>query len=284
MKGYLENSFNFLLSDELNLYYCGKRVKTLDHSYGPEVRQHYLLMYCVDGTAVCKKDDDEISFGAHDLYVMFPNEKIHYEVNKNSLWTISWVGVYGKFAYEIFDKIGVTPENPVFKISDFEKVSDLYEKIYNYSFSDNLNDKVHVISLLYRLFTEFIPDNKLKQKIDYVSEATNIIDYNYDKNISVEDIAKKLYINPCYLSRIFKEEKKISVKQYITEKRITRAKQMLETGAFSVGIVSASVGISDPLYFSRLFKKYTGVSPKDYSNQHRWNLQTGRPKHTTKGA
>ena len=198
---------------------------------------------------------------------MFPNEKIHYTVDKDSLWTISWVGVYGKFAYEIFNKIGVTPKNPVFKISNFETVSDLFEELYIHSFSEKLNDKIHITSLLYRLFSEFIPDNDSKQKIDYVAEAAHIIDYNYNKNITVEDIAKKLYINPCYLSRMFKEEKKISVKQYIIEKRISRAKQMLESGNTSVNIVASSVGISDPLYFSRLFKKYTGFPPKVYAQK-----------------
>lgn len=33
------------------MYYCGRRIETVDHSYGPEVREHFLLMYCVQGKA-----------------------------------------------------------------------------------------------------------------------------------------------------------------------------------------------------------------------------------------
>lgn len=274
---YYENTFSFPISEELNMYYCGKRIKTPHHSYGPEIRTYFLIIFIKEGTGTLHSTPEEIHLNPGHIFVMFPNEKIHYTVDKDSLWTISWVGVYGKFAYEIFNKIGVTPKNPVFKISNFEKISDLFEELYMHSFSENLNDKIHIVSLLYRLFSEFIPDNDSNKKINYVLEATNIIDYNYDKNITVEDIAKKLYINPCYLSRMFKEEKNISIKQYLTEKRISRAKQMLETENIPINIIAASVGIYDSLYFSRLFKKYTGFSPKKYVHEKKKSNLSSQP-------
>ena len=66
---------------------------------------------------------------------------------------------------------------------------------------------------------------------------------------------------------MFKEEKNISIKQYLTEKRISRAKQMLETENIPINVIASSVGIYDSLYFSRLFKKYTGFSPKIYARE-----------------
>lgn len=261
---YFENTFSYTNSDELNMYYCGKRIKTPNHSYGPEIRTYFLIVLIKEGSGTLLSSPEKIPLTPGHIFVMFPNEKIHYTVDKNSVWTISWIGVYGKFVYDLFEKIGITPENPILKVPDFEKTANIFNELYDYSFSDKLNDKIRIISLLYRLFSEFIPDDDSKYKIDYVREATNIIDYNYDKNITVEEIAKKLYINPCYLSRLFKSKKNISVKQYISEKRINRAKEMLKSSNVPINIVASSVGIYDSLYFSRLFKKHTGFSPSQY--------------------
>ena len=156
---FLENTFNFILPQELNMYYCGKRIRTPNHSYGPEIRTYFLIIYIKEGSGTLLSTPEKIPLTPGHIFVMFPNEKIHYTVDKDSLWTISWIGVYGNFAYKIFDKMGVTPENPVFKISNFETVSDLFEELYIHSFSEKLNDKIHITSLLYRLFSEFIPDN-----------------------------------------------------------------------------------------------------------------------------
>lgn len=261
---YFENTFSYTNSDELNMYYCGKRIKTPNHSYGPEIRTYFLIVLIKEGSGTLLSSPEKIPLTPGHIFVMFPNEKIHYTVDKNSVWTISWIGVYGKFVYDLFEKIGITPENPILKVPDFEKTANIFNELYDYSFSDKLNDKIRIISLLYRLFSEFIPDDDSKYKIDYVREATNIIDYNYDKNITVEEIAKKLYINPCYLSRLFKSKKNISIKQYICEKRINRAKEMLKSSNVPINIVASSVGIYDSLYFSRLFKKHTGFSPSQY--------------------
>ncbi len=264
MKGYLENSFNFLLSDELNLYYCGKRVKTLDHSYGPEVRQHYLLMYCVDGTAVCKKDDDEISFGAHDLYVMFPNEKIHYVTPTGSYWTSWWVGVYGSLTDTLMEMLGVTKDNPFIHIRDNYTMECLMKEIYDTSLNSDASSKMKCISLLYELFSFLMKDAGSTYKSDIISDAQNLIEHNLSGQISVADLAEKLGINPSYLTRIFKQKHSKSPKDYILDHKIKRAKELLKNTDVSVTDIARSVGFDDPLYFSRLFKKRTTLTPTKY--------------------
>lgn len=47
----LENKFSFLYANELNMYYCGKRIQTSHHSYGPEIRTHYLIVLIHEGHA-----------------------------------------------------------------------------------------------------------------------------------------------------------------------------------------------------------------------------------------
>ena len=259
-----ENTFIYSASKDLNMYYCGKRIKSACHSYGPEIRTHFLVVYIKEGYGTLLSSPKKLRLSPGQIFVMFPNEKIHYKVDENSLWTISWIGIYGNLAYDFFEKTGLTPENPLIKLNKPLITENIFEEIYNKSFSDKTADKINVISLIYKFFSLLTEGQESKYNINYIEEAIHIIDYNYDKNISVKSIAKNLFINPSYLSRIFKKEKGITLKEYILHKKINRAKELLTYEDIPISMVSNSVGISDALYFSRIFKKKTGLSPNEY--------------------
>ena len=58
----------------------------------------------------------------------------------------------------------------------------------------------------------------------------------------------------------------MSPKQYLLNKRLTRAKELLKETNASVFEIANSVGYDDQLYFSRIFKKHIGISPTEYKN------------------
>lgn len=259
-----ENIFSYPEPKDLNMYYCGKRIKTPNHSYGPEVREHFLIVYIKEGTGTLLSSREKIPLVPGSILVMFPNEKIHYIVEKKSLWSISWVGIYGNLVYGFFDKLGITPEKPVFRPENPGRIESIFEEIYNNSFSDTPDDRLKMIGLLYEFFFCIMSEGRIKTNKNYINEILNIIEYNYDKNISIESLAKSVFVNPSYLSRIFKEEKGITLKEYIINKKIERVKELLINDRVSIKMAANSVGITDSLYFSRIFKKKTGMSPSEY--------------------
>ncbi len=264
-----ENTFSYSGSRELNMYYCGKRLSSLNHSYGPEVRRHFLVVYIKEGSATLLSHKGKPRLNAGNLFVMFPNEEIHYVVDEGSPWTISWVGIYGDAVYNLFSDAGITPENPIKDVKNIgHALSSIFEGIYQLSFSIKQFDKLSIVSLLYQFFSVLISDNTSKPSIDYVQEAARLIDYNFDKNITVENIADRLFINKSYLCRMFKSQKGITPKEYLIKKRLDRASFLLKNSSVSVNTIALSVGLSDPLYFSRIFKKYTGISPSQYRQEH----------------
>lgn len=263
-----ENTFSYPFSRELNMYYCGKRISTLNHSYGPEVRRHFLVLYIKEGSATLLSHEGKPKLCAGSIFVMFPNEKIHYIVDEGSPWTISWVGIYGDAVYNLFASAGITPQNPIKSVKNVgHNISSIFEEIYQLSFSMEQFDKLSIISRLYQFFSVLISDNAVKPSIDYVEEAARLLSYNFDKNITVESIADRLFINKSHLCRIFKAKKGITPKEYLIKKRLDRAAFLLNNSNVSVNTIALSVGISDPLYFSRIFKKHTGLSPSQYRQQ-----------------
>ena len=250
---------------DIGMYYCGKRIDTKNHEYGPEIRNHYLFVLVNKGKAVMYQDK-KINFGKHDLLIMLPNERIHYKALGD--WSISWLGLYGETVDKFIKNIGITPDNPIIHVSFYNELYNIMEKIYNISKDLSLSSKFSATGLIYEFFSVLIQNSNIKKdNINLIKTAIRIIDYNYSTTITVEQIAKLLSLNTSYFSRIFSEQVGIPPKQYILNKRLDRAKELLiETNA-SIFEIANSVGYDDQLYFSRIFKRKTTLSPIEYRKQ-----------------
>ena len=99
---------------------------------------------------------------------------------------------------------------------------------------------------------------------DLIRQAQEYIDSHFHKDMSLDDISRELNISPYYFSKLFKEETGENFVEYVTGRRMERAKQLLKIPDKSIKEICAEVGYSDPNYFSRIFRKYQGVSPTEY--------------------
>lgn len=123
-----------------------------------------------------------------------------------------------------------------------------------------------------RYITEFLlaaiklrTQHSAGQYKDILTRAVKYIDNNYtDENISLSGIAKEVNISANYLSAEFSQEMKCTITEYITTKRMTKAKELLKTTDKKSGEIASEVGYKDPHYFSFLFKKTQGCTPRDY--------------------
>ncbi|MCR5218662.1 helix-turn-helix domain-containing protein [Treponema sp.] len=97
----------------------------------------------------------------------------------------------------------------------------------------------------------------IKKVCDYVNE-------NLSKDISLEEAADFAGISSFYLSKLFKEEKGETFINFISDKRLEKARQLLEETELSIKEITAEVGYNDQNYFSRIFKNKYGLSPKEY--------------------
>lgn len=94
--------------------------------------------------------------------------------------------------------------------------------------------------------------------------AIDFIKDNYFKDITLDTIAKKIYITPGYLSQLFKQETGINFLDFLNQYRIEKAKELLKNTFFKNYEISNQVGFSDEKYFSQVFKRYTGLTPTQY--------------------
>ncbi len=94
-----------------------------------------------------------------------------------------------------------------------------------------------------------------------VTRAVSILNSDYMSPISAKDISQKLHINQSYLSRLFKREMGCSMMEYLAQRRMEHAKNLIANTQIPISSIAFNVGYADQNYFSRYFKKVTGQSP-----------------------
>jgi len=251
-----------VFGSDIGMYYCGKRVKTKNHVYGPEIRTHFLIVMVEEGTAVLYRGKAEIVFGSGDVLVMFPGENIYYKAKTE--WSIKWIGVSGSGLEELFEIMGVTRQKPIFTLKTREEISNVMSQLCETKYDNSMFVKYKTQSLIYSFFSLLLAEKDEKKTTDPIESALRIIKYNYNNALNIKDMAESLFLDSAYFSRLFKSRTGMSPKKYILNLRLDRAKELLKKTDYNINEISITVGFGDPLYFSRIFCKSEGMTPTEY--------------------
>lgn len=96
---------------------------------------------------------------------------------------------------------------------------------------------------------------RVSRKRMELSSIKAFLDENYTEKIVLDDLAEKFFINKFYMSKIFKETYGVTINNYMIERRITRAKQLLRFTDKTIDEIGVMVGMDSANYFSRVFRK-----------------------------
>jgi two-component system, response regulator YesN len=134
-------------------------------------------------------------------------------------------------------------------LSEIQKLENLEQlKIKLYKLSETIAEKV----------------NSKKGGNKIIDSALKFINENYSSDLSLETVAKNVYITSGYLSLLFKQVVGVNFVDYLHKVRIEKACETLKNFRFKTYEVSSKVGYSDEKYFTQIFKKYTGMTPTQY--------------------
>ena len=94
--------------------------------------------------------------------------------------------------------------------------------------------------------------------------ATESIERNLRGHLTLAEIAAEVDLNPQYFARVFKKAVGQSPHQYILEKSVERAKELLKTTELSLADIASQVGIATQSHFTTVFRRATGVTPREF--------------------
>lgn len=263
-KIYSEFNTPVYLSKALNLYYGGWEICCPMHTFGPAIRQHYLVHYVTRGKGRLWMNDTCYVIEKDTMFLIRPGITCVYQADKDDPWEYCWICIDGYDVENMLNNSGFDKVNLLFFDKSNGEVRDAMLNFIFY-FSKYKNNEYMLLSRLYNIFGHMkIQMKKQQAKSIHVERAIDYIYENYSKNISVTDIAEYLGIDRRYLYRLFKEEYNMSPQKYLLNFRLKTAMNKLEGGNMSIADIAYNCGFNDASAFCHQFKKVYKDTPLNY--------------------
>lgn len=116
------------------------------------------------------------------------------------------------------------------------------------------------------MFDEIIYKRSIEEKNE-IQAVLNYIERNYPRGVTLEEAAEYVHLSPHYLSKLFKKELQVNFVNYVMERRIELAKELLEHTDMPVLNIALELSYQEHNYFSKVFKKVVGVTPSEYRKE-----------------
>ncbi len=233
--------------------FSGEEQCANSHTFGPFVRDYYLIHFCLSGRGILHDKYGEHRISAGELFIIREGETTTYQADEVDPWHYLWIATVGKSADTLEDLPSVIGGN-----------KDFFLRI-KAAVDENETDPNIYCAFLYELL-HLCSTEGAEKTTDKLSNVKRYIKYNYMMDINVDSISHIFGFERSYLYRIFKRRYGIGVKEYIVKVRMEKAKELLCAEA-SVREAAELVGYSDQFSFSKAFKTYSGSSPLSYKKE-----------------
>ena len=154
----------------------------------------------------------------------------------------------------------------VFHLFEHLKADDMTDIVKNIHAITTFED---LVAYTKETLTSFFGQYRMNENVVSVLE---VIGRDYQKELSLKDISRDLFINPVYLGQLIKKETNSTFAELLNKQRIKAAQQLLLSTNDSIEDVCYTVGYSNVGYFYKVFRKLCGKSPKAYRKQVEANL------------
>lgn len=238
---------------------------------------------CIDNQCFICEPGDLFLIGPETLHAGLCDEACEYErivvnVKEDFLRQLSCEEMDFCKAFECGEK------NPVKRIrlgyQDMKKIKTIYEDFENARKQSGCGQKLltdtYILQLLI-LICRWLQQGDMQSRSDnimpqVVSDVMAYIQDNLTEELTVESLSKKFYFQDRYLSKVLKKYTGLTLRTYILDCRIARAKKLLCEG-YNVSEVCYKAGFNDYANFLRSFKKHVGISPGKYVSQRRNDIR-----------
>ena len=234
--------------DEITPFFVGYKTNSPTRFSGPYVRFCYVLHIVGNGEGNFIENGTVHRLKKGNVFIVKPHVATNYDFNYDDNLNFCWIGFTGTYAKKLEGLSSIHTLN-----------GDYFEQVKHLIDEEEILYAEPIIEIIIKIISE-ITSNTNDWLLKSVKEY---IDDNYNKPISIESVAEKFSYNRTYLSNLFKKQYGQSPKEYLINKRLAEALNLILSG-YKINEVSNKVGFSNQYNFSRAFKLKYGVSPNNY--------------------
>lgn len=263
-----------------------ERIQDITWSMEPNRHENYETVYMKKGYAVFEIAGKSVSLGPNDMVIIKPMQYHKFIVKSEG--GCEFIVLNFKFENRINGEYSEVPMEDFLnfvsgheagpyiklKVSQKNEIIVLLNRILKERKSIEPGSEFLNYLLVMELFVllsralKMEWENNIKSKSPKLKELINIsvkyIHNNFERDISLGDIAKFVFLSPSYFTRAFKEETGMSPINYLLKVRIDRAKELLTDTSMKISEIALSVGFSNQQRFNEMFKKHSHMTPLQY--------------------
>ena len=255
-------SSEFIKINSCNIQHIQKNPHTVIRNSG---RVDYHILYVAQGECLCLYDGEEILMKKGEFVIYPPNVKQRYSFMEGTAVSTMWLHFAGVGVESILNELGL--KGGVCRAALPTEVEHYFRKMISAHSLNIPKYRVSARGYLLNLLSSLATDSSDRSSAVYSGAVAKMIEYinlNWQKNISVSELAEKANLSEGRAAHLFRETVGESIHRYVNGIKISNSKELLANTDMNIAEISAMVGYNDPLYFSRAFKAYVGMSPKEF--------------------
>ena len=249
------------------LYQVGYERCSSLHSFGPVVRDFYVMHLLVSGSGYLESDGKTITLKKGDLFLVPVDKSVRYYANKDDPYEYYWVGFYGINAIQLMNIIGFLKSNKLVISSgeSFDTIRSLFEKMALYNDARSVKENILMLGYFYQIIGALTPmdieADPLNENETTLNKLLRYIEFNYNTDITMETLESVASMHRSNIYKLFKKTQGVSPTQYIANYRLDRALYLLKNTDYSLKKIASLVGYKNSAYLCRVFQKHHKKTP-----------------------
>lgn len=261
---------NFISSDSVIELEFLTEIETLPHTH-----EAFELLYLLSGNMCVNIEDEEFSLNPRDMLVINPNKRHSYR-GDSDMFTARFIISYSRLCDLLEQDIILFWCNSVVdKNEAYDQMREIITQILNQYNANDPRGHIYLKSLYYQLLHVLTSNFLLtssdirfqseKDKTDdRMQEIMQYLRANYRQNISLHDLAEKMYLSTAYLSKYIKKSCGVSYMELINSVRLDRSMEALIYTDASVMKIAMDCGFASVAAYNKVFREKYSATPSEF--------------------